>query len=168
MADEALQLEAGTNSADTALTSKWARLSFSDIELLIRLHAANKTQTEIASILGCSQGTVSTTLAKLQSTPATVQALMKTDSVSAVHDWRRARKVAAKRGDHRPAREWIEEAHPDMRPQAANSAGGGGVVINIGMPGQPIALPTIDVQVVDSTPLSPVQIETSSEGASEH
>jgi hypothetical protein len=35
--------------------------------------------------------------------------------------------------------------NPELRPQPANSAAGGGVTINIGMPGQPIAPPIIDI-----------------------
>lgn len=127
-------------------TSKYARLSMADTELILKLHLNGQKQTDIAQVVGCSQATVSTTIASLKQSPEITQALMRTDSLSAIKDWKRARRVAAKRGDHRPAREWIEAAHPELRPQPANSAGGGGVTINIGQPGQPIALPVITIE----------------------
>jgi hypothetical protein len=140
------------------LTSKYAKLSFSDIELLLRLHKDGRTQVEIAQILQCSQPTVSQTLSRLKQTPEVIQALMKGESAGVLTQWRRATRVAAKRGDHRPAREWIEAAHPELRPQQGSSAGGGGVTINIGMPGQPIALPTIEI-----APVSPRKLLEPSE-----
>ena len=147
------------SSTDLApLTSKYAKLSFADIELLIRLHDAGKTQVEIAQVIGCSQPTVSATLAKLRQTPDTVRALLKSDTAGVVTNWRRAARIAAKRGDHRPAREWLEAAHPELRPQPATHGHGGGVQINIGMPGQPIGLPSIEVVQV-----SPQQLTAKSE-----
>jgi hypothetical protein len=143
-----------TDSTAIAPASKYARLSLADTELILKLHLNGQKQTDIAQIVGCSQATVSETIAKLKQTPEIVQALMRSDSLSAITDWKRARKAAAKRGDHRPAREWIEAAHPELRPQQGNSAGGGGVTINIGMPGSPIALPTIDITPTRAT-LSP-------------
>jgi hypothetical protein len=151
--DEITTVEAPETASDLApLTSKWAKLTFSDIELLLRLHDAGKTQVEIASVIGCSQTTVSATLAKLKQTPETVKALMKGETAGVLTNWRKAARIAAKRGDHRPAREWIEAAHPELRPTQGNSAGGGGVVINIGAPGQPLSPPAIDVQVVSLSP----------------
>jgi hypothetical protein len=134
-----------TDSEAIAPTSRYARLSLADTELILKLHLNGQTQTDIAQVIGCSQATVSSTIAKLKEAPEVTQALMRSDSLSAITDWKRARKAAAKRGDHRPSREWLEAAYPELRPQQGNSAGGGGVTINIGMPGQPIALPTIEI-----------------------
>jgi hypothetical protein len=146
---------AESDTAVNSLTSKYAKLTFADIELLIRMHKDGRTQVEIANVLQCSQATVSTTLAKLKQTPEVVQALMKGESTGVLTQWRKATRIAAKRGDHRPAREWIEAAYPELRPQQGNSAGGGGVTINIGMPGAPIQLPVIEVQAVAGQGLSP-------------
>jgi predicted DNA-binding protein (UPF0251 family) len=153
MSEQALETIA-TDSPSEGLTSKYKRLTLADTELLLRLHDLGKTQPEIAAIMECSQSTVSTTLAKLKQTPAVTQALMKGESLNRLQDWKRASKVAAKRGDHRPAREWIEAAHPELRPTQGNTSGGGGVVINIGAPGQPLSPPAIDVQVVRVSPPS--------------
>jgi hypothetical protein len=155
-------LEETAKVAETAsdlvpLTSKWAKLTFSDIELLLRLHDAGKTQVEIAQVIGCSQTTVSATLAKLKQTPETVKALMKGETAGVLTNWRKAARIAAKRGDHRPAREWIEAAHPELRPQPANSTAGGGVTINIGIAGQPLRVPDVTVSPtsIPSLTLSP-------------
>jgi DNA-binding CsgD family transcriptional regulator len=146
--------------APVSLTSKYHhRLSLADTELILKLHANGQQQTDIAQIIGCSQSTVSETIAKLKQSPEITQALMRSDSLSAITDWKRARKQAAKRGDHRPSREWLEAAYPELRPQQGNSAGGGGVTINIGMPGSPIALPTIEI-----APVSPRKQLELSEG----
>jgi hypothetical protein len=135
-----------TDTTPSSLTTKYTRLSFADTELILKLHLNGQKQADIAQILGCSQSTVSDTIAKLKHTPEITQALMRSDTLSAITDWKRARKAAAKRGDHRPSREWLEAAYPELRPQAASSAGGGGVTINIGMPGSPIALPDISIR----------------------
>lgn len=142
-------------------TTKYTRLTLADTELILKLHYNGQKQTDIAQILGVSQSTISDVLSKLKQTPELSQALMRSDSLSAIKDWRRARKVAAKRGDHRPAREWMEMAHPELRPQTAASAGGGGVTIVIGMPGQPVQLPSI---TIESTPLSPSNQKVLGEG----
>jgi DNA-binding transcriptional ArsR family regulator len=134
------------------------RLKLADIELMLRLHKDGRTQVEIADVLGITQSAVSQQLARLNETPAVVQALMKGESLNALRQWKQATRVAAKRGDHRPAREWLEAAHPELRPQQGSSAGGGGVTINIGMPGQPIALPTIEI-----APVSPRKLLEPSE-----
>lgn len=142
-------------------------LSHGDLAEILRLNAKGWTQRQIAQVVGCSQPAICYALQRFKTSQQDVQALLKAQAVPMIGKWTEAADKAAERGDHRPARELIEAAYPEMRPQAANSAGGGGVVINIGMPGQPVALPTIDVQVVDRPPLSPAQIEASSEGALE-
>jgi hypothetical protein len=148
-----------SDSLPAPLTSKYAKLSFSDIELLIRMHHDGRTQVEIANVLQCAQSTVSETLAKLKATPDTVRALLKADASGVIANWRRAARVASKRGDHRPAREWLEAAHPELRPQPATSGHGGGVTVIVGTPGAPVRLPDITVSVGPS----PLQLEAKSE-----
>lgn len=149
-----LQAQIEQPAGDTAvnnLTSRSRRLSLADIELMLRLKEQGRTQVQIAETLGCSQATVSATLSRIQHAPQLTQALAKSQAVPMLHRWIRASKEAAKRGDHRPAREFIELASPELRPQPANSAGGGGVTINIGMPGKPLELPVIEVSPVPET-----------------
>jgi DNA-binding CsgD family transcriptional regulator len=128
------------------LTSIPRRLSLSDIELMLRLKDEGLKQVEIAAILKCSQATVSATLSRLKNTPQLVQTLAQSEAVPMLNRWIRASKVAANRGDHRPAREFIELAAPELRPQPSNSSGGVGVTIVIGQPGSPVGLPTIDIK----------------------
>jgi hypothetical protein len=141
---------ADVDSESVALTSRSARLPLRDMELILRLRDAGKQQTEIAQ-----------TLAKLKETPAVTQALLKSDSLNALTDWKRSRRAAAKRGDHRPAKEWIEMAHPELRAQPGNTSGLGGVVINIGAPGKSLEPPTFDLVV------SPREIKVLGEGPQE-
>ena len=147
---------AATEQPVNNLTSKYTRLKLSDIELILRLQAEGCTQQQIADVVQCSRSTVCETLQRIKDAPNLLQALAKAGSVPMLQRWIRASKAAAKRGDHRPAREFIELAAPELRPQQGNSAGGGGVTITIGMPGQPLALPVIDVQAVVTQGLSPV------------
>lgn len=138
--------QAATDTRGQIDTSKYTRLSMADTELILKLHLNGQQQKDIAQVVGCSQSTVSTTIASLKQSPEITQALMRTDSLSAIKDWKRARRVAAKRGDHRPSREWLEAAHPELRPQPATGSGGGGVTVVIGMPGSPVQLPSITIE----------------------
>ena len=146
----------------------YGRLSIADLGLIARLHREGRTQRQIAAIVECSQPTVGYALRRLAANSEDIVAVMKARSQHALEHWEKATGIAANRGDHRPAREFIEAAHPELRPQQGNSAGGGGVTINIGMPGAPIALPVIDVQVVERTPLSPVPALALGEGDEKH
>lgn len=126
----------------------YERLSDADKGLILRLAAEQRTQTEIAKLIGCSQSSVSDFLQRVSNPAAVVQKVLKAHELKAADAWARAVEKAANRGDHRPARELIEAANPELRPQPANSNAGGGVTIVIGMPGQPVELPTIDVSPV--------------------
>jgi len=143
-----------TEQPESGPTSKYARLTLSDIELILRLQAEGCTQQQIADVVKCSRSTVCETLQRIKDTPTLVQALAKSEAVPMLQRWITASKQAAKRGDHRPAREFIELAAPELRPATGNSAGGVGVTIVIGQPGQPLALPVIDLAPQPAT-LSP-------------
>ncbi len=127
------------------LTSRSRWLTFTELELVLRLKAEGRPQNEIAKALSRSESTISEALRRMNATPALVQSLMAGHTYSALQQWKRATKVAAKRGDHRPAREWIEAAHPELRPQQGNNGQPGGVTVIIGMPGAPVKLPDIQI-----------------------
>jgi hypothetical protein len=141
---------AAVQMSDTGHT----KLKAAHMQTILQLAADGKTQQEIASVIGCNQATISRFLRSVADPQELVQKLMRGGSLDVLRQWKRATSVASKRGDHRPSREWIEAAYPELRPQQGNSAGGGGVTINIGMPGSPIALPTIDITPTRAT-LSP-------------
>lgn len=151
-------------------TSKYARLSESDMGLILRLKAADYEQKAIAQIIGCAQSTISDFLHRVQAPEQVVQKVLKAGELEAAAHWKLAAATAAMRGDHRPARELIEMANPGLRPQTGNSAGGVGVQVIIGQPGQPLALPDIVVsparaQLQSETPLDCSGIEPGSHKA---
>lgn len=132
--------DAPDTSDQTADDPGGKRLSLAQIRLVLELDGAQKTQAEIADVLGCNQSTVSRTLAAFSEDAKSVARLLRGLSDESIEDWREARKVAAKRGDHRPARELLEAAYPELRPQPASS-GGGGFVVFVGTPGNPHNIP---------------------------
>jgi hypothetical protein len=133
----------------------FGRLSIADLGLVARLHKEGRSQQAIASVVGCSQQSISYTLKRLAAHSDDILSVMKAKSEQALEQWEQATKVGAKRGDHRPAKEFIEAAYPELRPTQGVNGGGGGVTINIGMPGQPVQLPTITVSPVSTADFRP-------------
>jgi hypothetical protein len=123
------------------------RLSTTDIKAILELSTRGYTQVQIAEIVECSQATVSNTLRDFNRSPAVIRMLANGLSEESIDAWRTAMHKAADRGDHRPARELIEMANPELRPQPANSAGGGGVTVVVMQQGavRPEDLPVIEV-----------------------
>lgn len=149
-----------TNDSVNSLTSKYTRLSTTDKARILLLTQEGLTQQEIAEDIGCSQASVSNTLATFKGREDdAVRLLLMGRIEDRIAHWDEAEKVASKRGDHRPTKERLEAAMPKLRAQtAANSGGGGGVTIQIGIQGAPLQPPDID--------LSPVSVTVVSEGAS--
>lgn len=139
-------MQAESDSTVNKLTSKYAHLSDSDKGMVLYLVGQNRTQTEIAKMIGCSQSTISDFLQRVSNPAAVVQKVLKSHELKAAEHWAEASAVAAKRGDHRPARELIETANPELRPQQGNAGQSGGVTVIIGMPGAPVKLPDISIQ----------------------
>lgn len=123
----------------------YGRLTIEDLAEICRLSMLGWTQRAIADVVGCSHQSVSYALQRMGAKAEHIQVLLKAQTLDATKAWGRAIEKAADRGDHRPARELIEAAHPELRPTQGSSAGGVGVTIVIGQPGQPVSLPTIDI-----------------------
>lgn len=138
--------EPEVDSEPQSLTTKYTHLSAGDIRLLLELHDAGKTQVEIAGIIGCAQATVSRTLKAFNADSKAVARQLRAYTDEAIDDWRTAKRVASTRGDHRPAREMLEAAYPELRPTPASSTGGGGVTVIVAVPGSDNRLPVIDAQ----------------------
>jgi hypothetical protein len=135
-----------TDTEAIAPTSRSARLSATDIRAVLELHDGGYKQVEIAQIVGCSQATVSNTLKAFSDDAKQVARQLRTLTDETIEDWREARKIAAKRGDHRPARELLEAAYPDLRPQPAHGNNTGGVTVIVAVPnGQDNPRPLITV-----------------------
>jgi hypothetical protein len=153
---EALAAYQDTDVAVQMSASEANRLSLEDLLEILRLSARGLSQRKIADILKCSQPTVCYALQRMAGSADHIRAVAKAKTLNALTKWERAIDVAADRGDHRPAREFVELAHAELRPQQGSSAGGVGVTINIGTAERPISLPDIT--------LSPREISTPGEG----
>lgn len=121
--------ESATDTDRANLTTKYTRLSAVDIRTILELSESGYKQVDIAQIVGCAQATVSTTLKAFSADAKVITTRLKALTDESIEDWRQAREVAAKRGDHRPARELLEAAYPDLRPQQASTNQGGVTVI---------------------------------------
>jgi hypothetical protein len=87
------------------------RLTYHDRAIIVALRKVDTTHEAIAAQLGCSIKSVSRALAlhKLDSKAATTE-LLQTGVLDRLTDWNRAAKVAAKKGDHRPSKDWLVAA----------------------------------------------------------
>ena len=119
-----------------APTSKYARLSTEDVRVILDMHGEGKTQVEIATVVGCSQSTVHRTLSAFSLDAKSIRALLRGLTYEALDAWVMAMHIAAKRGDHRPAKELLEAAYPEFRPQSAKGAGSG-VTVYVADPRNP-------------------------------
>jgi hypothetical protein len=153
-ASDALSYQPDIDSVQMS-AKETSRLSLEDLGEVLRLHGKGWPQRKIAQFIGCSQPSVGYALKRMAGSSEEIQAIAKARATKALSKWEDAIDKAADRGDHRPAREFIELAHADLRPQASNSAGGGGVTIIIGQPGAPVQLPTIELRNAPLSPLNP-------------
>lgn len=162
MTDEQVTPEpALTDTTVNNLTSKYARLDPADIFDILRLSTQGRTQAEIADFVGCSQATVSNVLKRAKDGPEVTRMVARYYAPKAIEAAAAAMEPAAKRGDSTPALKMLALGHAELGSPAANAGAGGGITINIGAPGQPLALPTV---TIDSTPLSPAIPKALSEG----
>jgi DNA-binding CsgD family transcriptional regulator len=132
----------------------FGRLSLEDLGEIVRLAARGLSQRKIAEIVGCSQPSVSYALQRMAGTADDVKAVARAKTLKVMTKWEQAIAVAALRGDHRPAREFVELAHSELRPQLTSGAGGGGVTVIVGMPGAPVQLPILEAKATFRQPLS--------------
>jgi predicted transcriptional regulator len=154
-----LETTHAADSEPTGLTTKYTRLSVADIRTVLELHDRGVTQVEIAKVISKSQSAVSNALKAFNADSKAVARQLRALTDEAISDWRRAKRIAAKRGDHRPAKELVEAAHPELRPvTAANGGNYAGVTVIVAVPGgAENPLPAIQVRTEGATPatLSP-------------
>jgi hypothetical protein len=98
---------------------------------VLALHAEGVQGQEIARITGLHASRVSEITRTLGDLKAQVQQVLNTHRVKAAEAWGRAIPKAAKKGDHRPARELLI-ATGDVSPL---DSAGSGVTVVVNMPG---------------------------------
>lgn len=138
MSTDALQpLDTTYQETDCAVQMSapdYGRLSLEDLGEILRLSAKGKSQRDIAAYVGCSQPAVSYALKRMADGPDSIRAIAKAKATNALKQWETSIEAAAKRGDHRPAREFIELAHSELRPQQT-AQNHGGVTVIVAVPG---------------------------------
>ena len=79
--------------------------------------------------------------------------LMAACALARLTDWRRASRAAARRGDHRPARDWLLHANViDPLPDPSRGSGAPIVIVNHPLPGMPASPVPIDARQNPAAP----------------
>ncbi len=148
------------NGEGAALRRK--RLTFHERALVVSLRKLDHTHEDIAAQLGISTKSVSRVLQCYGTDlKQTTQELMQTGILESLDDWQRARKVAAKKGDHRPAKDWAIAAGAidDTNNTTLNV---GFQVVVAPSPGTP-NYPTLDVTPTQALTTTDTQRQSSAE-----
>lgn len=120
--------ESGDN---TPKHPRYQRISMAARTKVLSLHAEGVKNAEIARITGISTQRVSDITTSLGDLKAQVAQVLSSQRLKAAEAWGRAIPKAAKKGDHRPARELLI-ATGDVTPLDAT---GSGVTVVVNMPG---------------------------------
>ena len=104
---------------------------------ILQLHRKNPDMpySEIAALTGFKKDRVRELCLAADKTAVD---LMASEAEIRLDDWRTASGVAAKRGDHRPAKEWLLHSGAlDQLPDTGKGTGPAVVIINAPLPGMP-------------------------------
>lgn len=112
-------------------TKKFQRIGMEAQLTILRHHADGLNAREIAKITGIAHQRISEITTKHGSLKQQVQQVLNAQRVNAARAWGRAIPKAAKKGDHRPARELLI-ATGDVSPLDST---GSGVTVVVNMPG---------------------------------
>lgn len=83
------------------------RLTNTQVTTILALHAAGKSNPEIATIIGCDKSTVWSTIQNFESTADLASKFLNGQNLMAAKAWARAVKRAATKGRHEPARDLL-------------------------------------------------------------
>lgn len=143
------------------------RLSFQQRALIVSLRKLDHTHDDIAASLGISSKSVARVLngygADLKQH---TQELLQTGVIDRLDNWHRAARVAAKKGDHRPAKDWLLAAQAiDAEAQTLNVNFQAVVAPRPGLPA--FAQPVLEAEAVPvparpATPAEPATVLTTS------
>lgn len=117
-------------------TSK--RLDAQEQAQALRMLADGTKQAEVARVLGVTQSAISLLQAKYAPTVDAARALIQARASSAAKHWWKAVPRAARKGDHRPAKDWLTAAGV-VAPETNQAQQ---VVIHVGV-GKNVGQPTI-------------------------
>ncbi|MFN0314736.1 MAG: hypothetical protein ACKVQA_06850 [Burkholderiales bacterium] len=107
---------------------------------LIELIRDGKTVTEAGQLIGISRGTAFRRLQLVEDdTERGVVKLLNAKALDLTENWIDAARIAAEKGDHRPAKDALLHARA-IEPIADSGAGGTRIAIVIGTPEQPIRI----------------------------
>lgn len=126
-----------------------------DIAVLADLDDQKLSYREIAAKHDIGLGTVAAIAAKWKPVRNITAKFMVSKALARLDDWETASAEAAKKGDHRPAKDWLLHAQ-EIEPIADSPKLG--IQINVGNGGAPVQavndIPTISVQPVDPKALT--------------
>lgn len=158
--NEELSTDLATDSDHAAAVqmseSRYSRLSETDRFMIAKMHADGRNQTEIAAVVRCSQSTISDFLRRAAIPSEMVRAVARSYAPDAIEDLVKSSSVAAKRGDCTPAMKILGLGNAELGAEQGKNSGLGGITVNIGVPGSPIALP--DMPIIDLSPQPNVAI----------
>ena len=82
----------------------------SEVQRVIRMLADGVPQSEIAKAVGVTQSAISYLKSKYEPTVDAARALIQSRSEKVARQWLRSVPIAARKGDHRPAKDWLAAA----------------------------------------------------------
>ncbi|CAB4147556.1 Transposase IS30-like HTH domain containing protein [uncultured Caudovirales phage] len=98
------------NQDDPEDEPAYRRLKPTERDTILRLIAEGVTQREIAKIVGCTQGAISYTRNRFSTTVNHARALINARAGIVAQHWLKSVPIAARKGDHRPAKDWLAAA----------------------------------------------------------
>ena len=102
------------------------------------LASQGKSATEIAQIVESDPRTIHAALSKRYDTKEAIKHLLADDALAALSDWQTARREAASKGKHLPAKDWLQHADLLDNPAAQHADGPARISVIIGIQGQPV------------------------------
>ena len=132
------QLEPGTDSSAVVHSrGDGSRLPLDKRLAIHALASQGKSATEIAQIVESDPRTIHAALSKRYDTKEAIKHLLADDALAALSDWQTARQVAASKGKHLPAKDWLQHADLLDNPAPSHADGSARISVVIGIQGQP-------------------------------
>lgn len=118
------------------------RLTIEQQQHALALSKDGVSAVRISEQIGCHRSAIDYTLKKFADTRQTAQNYLHAKALDAIEHWEHAAQIAAKKGNHIPAKEFAEAALPELRPAVGNG-NSAQVVVLLGTSGQPLSPPAL-------------------------